>query len=69
MYLICFVAAWVEFARAAYVDAQTRAVDALPATNPIRLGLALKYTLFLNVIDNDAMEACDVLREVLVVFC
>ena len=46
-----------EHAHAAYKKASEKAVD-LPTTNPIRLGLALNYSVFYYEILNTPEEAC-----------
>lgn len=50
-------------ARAAYEEAAEWAKKSLPATSPIRLGLALNYSVFLCEVLDDADEACKLARD------
>lgn len=49
-------------AEAAYNDAMQIANDKLPTTSPIRLGLALNYSVFFYEIKNDPTEACQLAK-------
>ncbi|THD22037.1 14-3-3 protein gamma subtype [Fasciola hepatica] len=48
----------VAEARKAYEDATTKANESLSVTHPIRLGLALNYSVFYYEIENDSDKAC-----------
>ena len=51
-----------EEARKAYADAAKVAKDDLAVTHPIRLGLALNYSVFMYEVLNDPDEACKMAR-------
>ena len=48
--------------RKAYADAAKVAKDDLAVTHPIRLGLALNYSVFMYEVLNDPDEACKMAR-------
>lgn len=52
-----------ERARQAYEDAIRAAREGLPVTSPVRLGLALNYSVFLCEVLDDANEACRLARD------
>lgn len=47
----------------AYEDAQTIAKDSLDSTHPVRLGLALNYSVFHYEIQGDPIKACKLAKE------
>lgn len=47
----------------AYEEAQKIAVEKLGKTNPIRLGLALNYSVFYYEIQNDPQKACKLAKQ------
>merc|ERR1712039_995675 len=51
-----------ECARKAYADAQAVAEKGLPVTHPIRLGLALNYSVFQYEVLTNPDEACKMAR-------
>merc|ERR1711972_1024826 len=51
-----------ESARAAYADAQAVAEKDLAVTHPIRLGLALNYSVFMYEVLSNPDEACKMAR-------
>merc|ERR1712063_225985 len=51
-----------ESARVAYSDAQTVAEKGLAVTHPIRLGLALNYSVFQYEVLQNPEEACKMAR-------
>ena len=44
-------------------EAAWKVADALPATHPIRLGLALNYSVYYYEIANDAAKACKLAKK------
>ena len=48
----------------AYKEAVEIAHEKLHPTNPIRLGLALNYSVFFYEIQNDSKKACEVAKKV-----
>lgn len=54
----------IEDSKAAYQDAFEISKDQLAATHPIRLGLALNYSVFFYEIDNSPEEACKLAKDV-----
>ena len=50
-------------AHEAYNAASERAKEELKTTHPIRLGLALNYSVFFYEVMNDASKACDLAKE------
>lgn len=80
MYLLCFamIIEVIDASAAAYGDATTKAEaegeNGLPPTHPIRLGLALNYSVFHYEINNKPDKACELAKKVwhckfLVSFC
>ena len=63
MICICF---WlvIENSSTAYKDAQEVAEKKLPSTHPIRLGLALNFSVFYYEIKNDPDKACELAKKV-----
>merc|ERR1712167_181355 len=51
-----------ESARVAYDEAMTEAAKELPVTHPIRLGLALNFSVFHYEVLNNPDEACNMAR-------
>ena len=47
----------------AYTEAQEEANERLPPTHPIRLGLALNFSVFHYEIENDSEEACKLAKD------
>uniref|UniRef100_A0A7S0R4T9 14-3-3 domain-containing protein n=1 Tax=Chlamydomonas leiostraca TaxID=1034604 RepID=A0A7S0R4T9_9CHLO len=47
----------------AYMAAQKKAVDELPSTNPIRLGLALNFSVFYYEVLNQPDQACSLAKQ------
>lgn len=54
---------------AAYKDAYEKAEKFMPPTHPIRLGLALNYSVFYYEIVNKPDEACKLAKSVSNVLC
>ena len=54
----------MEKAGDAYEAAFDLSKSALPSTHPIRLGLALNYSVFYYEIQNDAEKACSMAKKV-----
>lgn len=52
----------------AYEEAQKSAVEKMKSTHPIRLGLALNYSVFYYEIMNKPEEACKLAKEVTMKF-
>ena len=52
-----------ENAHDAYKDATTKAEDLLKTTHPIRLGLALNYSVFWYEVKNDPSQACQLAKK------
>lgn len=48
----------------AYKAAQDKAVSELPSTNPIRLGLALNFSVFYYEVLNQPEQACSLAKQV-----
>ena len=59
----CF-AEVVESSKVAYDDAMKSAKDDMPSTHPIRLGLALNFSVFHYEIKNDPTSACSLAKKV-----
>ena len=55
-------AEWAGNAEEAYKDATTNAQNLAP-THPIRLGLALNYSVFLYEVQAKSQEACDLAKQ------
>ena len=53
----------VSKAEEAYEEACNLALEKLPTTNPIRLGLALNYSVFHYEIKNDSTKACSLAKK------
>ena len=53
----------VNSSKSAYDDAMSLANDKLPSTSPIRLGLALNYSVFFYEIMADSQGACKLAKE------
>merc|ERR1712174_33291 len=53
---------WAESARQAYADAHAVAEKDLAVTHPIRLGLALNYSVFMYEVLSNPDEACKMAR-------
>lgn len=54
----------VEKAEEAYKKAHELATESLASTHPIRLGLALNYSVFYYEIKNEAEKACNMAKKV-----
>lgn len=54
----------VQKSNAAYEDAMTTARAEMPSTHPIRLGLALNFSVFHYEIKNDPTKACSLAKTV-----
>ena len=54
----------IEEAWKAYKDAKEASEKELPSTHPIRLGLALNYSVFLYEIKEDTKAACELAKSV-----
>ena len=54
----------MEKAKEAYSNAQNLATEKLAATNPIRLGLALNFSVFFYEIANNAAKAVELAKKV-----
>ena len=54
----------IENSRVAYQDAYDRATSKLDPTHPIRLGLALNFSVFHYEIMNSPEEACKMAKSV-----
>ena len=52
-----------KLASDAYKAAEVVAADAIPTTHPLRLGLALNYSVFLYEIANSPQQACGVAKQ------
>jgi hypothetical protein len=50
---------YAESSRSAYEKAFQKAKESMGPTNPIRLGLALNYSVFYYEIKNDSNKACE----------
>jgi 14-3-3 protein epsilon len=48
----------------AYKAAQEKALSDLPSTNPIRLGLALNFSVFYYEVLNQPEQACSLAKQV-----
>lgn len=48
----------------AYKEANQKSVEKLAPTHPIRLGLALNYSVFYYEIKQDSQKACDMAKKV-----
>ncbi|XP_064388864.1 uncharacterized protein LOC135336916 [Halichondria panicea] len=53
----------VENASQAYLDANTTATNKMPPTHPIRLGLALNFSVFYYEISNKPDKACELAKK------
>ena len=53
----------------AYKEAYELAKEAMPSTHPIRLGLALNYSVFFYEIKSSPDEACELAKQVMNCFC
>ena len=53
-----------EKSKDAYKDASDKAKEKMPPTHPIRLGLALNYSVFFYEIMEDSKEACSLAKTV-----
>lgn len=53
----------VESSKVAYEDAMKSAKDDMPSTHPIRLGLALNFSVFHYEIKNDPTSACSLAKK------
>lgn len=62
--LLYFDVAVVENAKEAYQKAFDLSQKSLAPTHPIRLGLALNFSVFYYEIQNDADEACKMAKKV-----
>ena len=54
----------VEQSKNAYKMAMEKATTDMPSTHPIRLGLALNYSVFHYEIKNDPTNACQLAKKV-----
>ena len=54
----------MEKAYNAYNDANKLATEKMPSTHPIRLGLALNFSVFYYEIKNEPDEACKLAKKV-----
>ena len=52
-----------EKASEAYTEAQQISTEKLPKTHPIRLGLALNFSVFYYEIKSDPSKACDTAKQ------
>ena len=64
MSIYCFLIELVENALASYKAAFEHAKKSLMPTHPIRLGLALNFSVFHYEIRNEPDKACKVAKEV-----
>ena len=67
---MCFsfiIAEVVERSKEAYNQAMTLAQSEMPSTHPIRLGLALNFSVFHYEIKNDPSNACELAKKVYIV--
>ena len=62
--VVLFSSGVVEKSNAAYKDALENARDEMPPTHPIRLGLALNYSVFHYEIQNSPDKACELAKQV-----
>ena len=67
--LICFFFSLVlldvtEESEKAYKKAYEESMEGLPSTHPIRLGLALNYSVFFYEIMNKPEKACELAKKV-----
>ena len=53
---------YAESSRSAYEKASQKAKESMLPTNPIRLGLALNYSVFYYEIKNDSNKACELAK-------
>ena len=60
----CFVAENVDKSKKAYEKAFEKAKENMPSTHPIRLGLALNFSVFHYEIADSSKEACRLAKEV-----
>ena len=63
-----YILAVVNKSKDAYKEALAQATDNMAPTHPIRLGLALNFSVFYYEIDNNPEEACKLAKNVCKVF-
>lgn len=63
-----FLCVEVESSQKAYEKAYELCKEEMPSTHPIRLGLALNYSVFHYEIANNPKEACELAKKVRTVF-
>jgi len=61
---VCFAADVVQESKNAYQSAMDIANDQMQPTHPIRLGLALNYSVFFYEIQNAPDQACQLAKQV-----
>lgn len=66
MYFSYLASGIVESCKEAY-DSALKVSDALPATHPIKLGLALNFSVYYYEIKNDGASACHLAQKVCLV--
>ena len=65
---MCVIVGLIEKAGEAYKTAMETCENKLSTTHPIRLGLALNYSVFYYEIENSTEKACQLAKKVILYF-